>query len=61
MHEGSSVLWHLRAVLVWLQQRDYEIDPKLIEVAATAMQVNLAKSASLAVPAMKRELRALLA
>ncbi|WP_455284085.1 helix-turn-helix transcriptional regulator [Cupriavidus necator] len=61
VHEGSSVLWHLRHVLVWLQQRDYEIDPRLIEVAATAMQVNLAKSASLAVPAMKRELRALLA
>ncbi len=36
VHEGSSVLWHLRDLLVWLQQRDYEIDPGLIEVAETA-------------------------
>ncbi|KWR80736.1 helix-turn-helix transcriptional regulator [Cupriavidus sp. IDO] len=61
VHEGSSTLWHLRDVLVWLDQRDYRIDPVLVEVAATAMQVNLARCARQVTPAMARELRALVA
>ncbi|CAG2152870.1 hypothetical protein LMG26411_04288 [Cupriavidus numazuensis] len=46
VHEGSTTLWHLLDVLVWLDQRDYSIDPILLDVAATAMQVNFARCAS---------------
>ena len=61
VHEGSTTLWHLLDVLVWLDQRDYSIDPILAEVAATAMQINLARCARQVAPAMARELRALVA
>lgn len=33
VHEGSTTLWHLLDVLVWLDQRDYSIDPMLLDVA----------------------------
>ncbi len=61
VHEGSSTLWHLLDILLWLDQRGYAIDPVLVEVAAMAMQVNLAKAGLEAVPAMQRALRALVA
>jgi hypothetical protein len=61
VHEGSSSLWHLLDVLGWLRQRDYDIAPALIEIAAAARQVNLARCASQLAPAMQRELRALVA
>jgi hypothetical protein len=47
IHEGSSALWHLAPLLQWLKDRDgYRIDPSLLDVAHTAMQINLAKEAS---------------
>ena len=47
IHEGSSALWHLAVLLQWLQGRDgYCIDPLLLDVARTTMQVNLTKAAS---------------
>ncbi|WP_232232430.1 hypothetical protein [Cupriavidus sp. amp6] len=46
-------------VLIWLDQRDYSIDPILLDVAGTAMQFNLVRCASQVVPAMAREFRAL--
>ncbi|AQV95583.1 DNA-binding protein [Cupriavidus necator] len=61
VHEGSSSLWHLLDVLEWLRQREYDIEPALIEVAAAARQVNLARCASQLKPSMARELRALVA
>ncbi|MGX6568524.1 helix-turn-helix transcriptional regulator [Cupriavidus necator] len=61
VHEGSSSLWHLLDVIVWLGQRGYDIKPELLEIAATAMQVNLAKCASQVAPAMAREFRSLVA
>jgi hypothetical protein len=58
VHEGSTTLWHLLDVLVWLDQRDYSIDPIFLDFAATAMQVNLSRCASQVVTAMARELGA---
>jgi predicted DNA-binding transcriptional regulator AlpA len=47
IHEGSSALWHLAALLEWLKDRDgYRIDQSLLDVARTAMQINLTKEAS---------------
>jgi hypothetical protein len=46
VHEGSTALWHLSPVLLWLRERaNYTIPPMLLEVAHIAMQINLAKEA----------------
>ena len=46
IHEGSASVWHLAHVLRWLTERgDYPIEKPLLDVAAMAMQVNLAKEA----------------
>jgi hypothetical protein len=46
IHEGSAALWHLAPVLLWLANRGYRIDLALIDVARTAMQINLTKEAT---------------
>lgn len=60
LHEGSSLVWHLALVLVWLrEEKAYAIPDDLIEVARTTMQVNLAVEARLADRAVQKELRTL--
>lgn len=61
VHEGASALWHLWEVLLWLSGKGYEIEQRLMDVAAAAMQVNLARSAGNIVPTMERRLRKLVA
>jgi hypothetical protein len=47
VHEGSSALWHLAPLLEWLNERGgYSIEQPLIDVARTAMQINLTKESS---------------
>jgi hypothetical protein len=47
VHAGSSALWHLVPLLEWLNERGgYSIEQPLIDVARTAMQINLTKEAS---------------
>lgn len=47
VHEGNSAIWHLAHVLQWFQGRGlYEKAVKgLVEIARTAMEVNVAKEA----------------
>lgn len=41
VHEGSSSLWHLAPVLIWLRdQKRYRIEDDLLELATTNMQLN---------------------
>lgn len=62
VHEGSAAVWHLAEVLSWLQTKgDYELDQSIIDVAAAAMQVNLAKEARQIAPRVQREVRVLVA
>ena len=62
IHEGNSALWHLAFVLQWLQERGtYHVERALLEVARTAMQVNLAKEADHIAPRIQKELRGLVA
>jgi predicted DNA-binding transcriptional regulator AlpA len=62
IHEGNSALWHLAFVLQWLQERGtYRVERALLEVARTAMQVNLAKEADHIAPRVQQELRELVA
>ncbi|UZE28152.1 helix-turn-helix transcriptional regulator [Pseudomonas asplenii] len=46
VHEGSPSVWHLAQVLEWLDGRGYELQPRLLETARAAQQVNLTKAAS---------------
>ena len=47
IHEGKTVLWHLSSILIWLKERDrYQIDDRLLDIANTNMQLNMAKESS---------------
>jgi hypothetical protein len=44
VHEGSPAVWHLAKVLQWLKQtRQHDVDDTLLDVALTAMQVNIVR------------------
>lgn len=46
VHEGSASIWHLAEVLDWLKARGgYPIDTLVLEIARTALEVNIAKEA----------------
>jgi len=46
VHEGSASIWHLAEVLDWLGMRaGYQIDPRVLEAAKVALEVNIAKEA----------------
>lgn len=62
VHAGSTALWHLTAVLEWLNARDgYAIDKRLLDVARVAMQINLAKELQLLNQPVEKRIRALVA
>lgn len=59
VHEGSAAVWHLSDVLVWLDAKGaYQLEQTVVDVARTAMQVNLAKQALSLAPRIRREVRA---
>ncbi|MGS2722364.1 helix-turn-helix transcriptional regulator [Porticoccus sp. GXU_MW_L64] len=46
IYEGKSVLWRLSKVLIWLRDdKKYQFDSTLLDVAKTNMQFNVAKEA----------------
>lgn len=46
VHAGSAAIWHLVDLLTWLQTKaGYPTDRGVVDVAAAAMQVNLAREA----------------
>ena len=60
VHAGAAGVWHLAEVLAWFQARGAEaVDPLVVDVAIAAMQVNLARAASRAIPSAQRQLRTL--
>lgn len=62
IHDGSTAIWHLADILTWLRARGtYQLEVGLFEVAAIAMQINLAKAVCQIVPRVRREVRALIA
>ncbi len=62
LHEGSASVWHLADILDWLKAKgNYAIDEHLLELAASARQVNLAKEARQLVPRLRKEIDAQLA
>jgi predicted DNA-binding transcriptional regulator AlpA len=62
VHEGSAAVWHLAEVLSWLKGKGgYELERSVVDVAAAAMQINLAKEARQITLRRQRELRELVA
>jgi hypothetical protein len=62
VHDGAASVWHLADVLAWLAERgNYDLDPTLVEIANTTMQVNLARSASRLAPEFRQQLTELVA
>ncbi|MFC0398117.1 helix-turn-helix transcriptional regulator [Paraburkholderia rhizosphaerae] len=62
VHEGTTTVWHLADILAWLQAKGhYNLEQSLVEVASTAMQINLAKEVRQMTPRMQREVRMLVA
>lgn len=56
VHEGSTAVWHLADLLAWLQAKGgYDVDRSTADVAAAAMQVNLAKAAHQITRRVQRE------
>jgi predicted DNA-binding transcriptional regulator AlpA len=48
VHEGSACVWHLAPLLQWLQtSMNYSIPVNTLEVARTAMQINIAREKKL--------------
>ena len=62
VHDGSTSIWHLALILQWLQSRGtYQIAQNILEVARTAMQVNIAKEAESLPIDLRQEMFALVA
>jgi predicted DNA-binding transcriptional regulator AlpA len=62
VHDGTTALWHLAAVLEWLNERiGYAIDKHLLDIARMAMQINLAKELQHLEQPVEKRIRALVA
>lgn len=62
VHEGSSSIWHLAEVLVWLEGKGgYELDRGILETARATLEVNLAKEARRLPSKAARDLERLIA
>jgi hypothetical protein len=60
-HLGNPALWHLADLLRWLREvKRYRVDGRLVEVAETTRQVNLAIAGKAADRRAQREILALL-
>lgn len=60
VHGGTTTIWHLAPVLEWLIGRGYSIDPRLLDVARIAMQVNLVKEQQHLEQPVESKIRALI-
>ena len=62
VHDGSTAIWHLEPVLLWLQGKGgYSISAELMDVAHVTLQVNLIKAADRLDSPIQREVRPLVA
>jgi predicted DNA-binding transcriptional regulator AlpA len=62
VHAGNAAVWHLAPILVWLRENvRYELEQSVVDVAETAMKINMAKEARQLGSRDRRELRELVA
>ena len=56
VHDGSASVWHLEPMLRWLQATvNYAISPSTLDVARTAMQINIARGNKEVPPALLKK------
>ncbi len=61
VHCGTTSIWHLADILTWLEDKgSYELKAELRELAAAAMQINLAKAARQALPRIQQQVSGLI-
>lgn len=61
VHEGTTSLWHLADVLVWLRTKGgYALPDELLDIAHAALQVNVSKESTRVSTQVSRELRTLM-
>jgi len=61
VHEGRPSIWHLAHVLTWLrEQKHYQIQDDLLELAQTTMQVNIAVDDESSDQSLQKEIRSVL-
>ncbi len=57
IHDGTSSIWHLSAVLNWfIDCKQKEFEAMLVEISIANMQLNIAKEYSYANPHIQAEL-----
>jgi len=62
VHAGSTGVWHLEDLMLWLRdQLDYELPEATLDIASTARQINLAREAGRLSPGLLKEVRSLVA
>lgn len=62
VHEGKSSIWHLAQVLMWLKDnKTYQIENTLLDIAQANMQVNAVKESQYIDPGLQVDLRELIA
>ncbi len=60
LHAGKSSIWRLSKVLLWLRDnKQYQIEDTLLEVARINMQFNMARETHEIDPAMQKNIQAL--
>lgn len=60
VHAGSTGVWHLDDLMVWLHERmDYALEPAALDIARAARQINLAREAGKLPPGLLKEVRTL--
>ena len=60
VHAGSSSIWHLAELLIWLREvKMYSIDDWLLEIAKINMNLSIAKSYQKIDPSMQDNLKLL--
>ncbi len=62
VHAGSTGVWHLEDLMLWLRDRlDYDLQESTLDIASTARQINLARETARLSPGLLKEVRSLLA
>ena len=62
VHEGRPSIWHLAHVLTWLrEEKHYQIQDDLLELARTTMQLNIAVDDQNSDRSVQKEIRSVLA
>ncbi|GAA4355563.1 DNA-binding protein [Variovorax defluvii] len=61
VHAGTTVVWHLAPVLMFLKERHYVVAPTVWDVAWTAMHINSAREKVLIEPGLAERVQSRLA